>query len=255
MIFYIIYYSIQHFITSTMNSLVNTNSYKFIARDPVAIINKTTPDGSMRPIALFSVEIPRTGAVLMPHMMKSSFTIYNDDDTVRKVIHKNIHDPCGNPYGSVTHGLLEVPCFSVYDPDNVVADISHNLYEKKTRNGKGAFAGDPMEEIISFFDTDIKSGNIKSYTFTTSALLFKGVDTAGKDILEPIYSSMGDDEGDYGDDEDDGQLSRTVTHYDSADFDAELQMVRKQAADMAEADYHINREDTTDLNLTEIPSR
>ena len=238
-----------------MNSLVNTKNYKFIARDPVAIINKTTPDGSMRPIALFSVEIPRTGAVLMPHMMKSSFTIYNDDDTVRKVIHKNIHDPCGDPYGSVTHGLLEVPCFSEYDPDNVVADISHNLYEKKTRNGKGAFAGDPMEEIISFFDTDIKSGNIQSYTFTTSAHLFKGVDTNGKDILEPIYSSMGDDGDDYGDDEDDGQLSRTVTHYDSADFDAELQMVRKQAADMAEADYHTTREDTTDLNLTEIPTR
>jgi hypothetical protein len=242
-----------------MNSLVNTSNYKFIARDPVAIINKTALDGSMRPIALFSVEIPRTGAVLMKHMMKSSFTIYNDDDTVRKVIHKNIHDPCGNPYGSVTHGLLEVPCFSVYDPNNVVADISHNLYEKKTRNGKGAFTSDPMEEIIGFFDADVKSGNIKSYTFTTSALLFKGIDTAGKDILEPIYSSMSDDgDGDdYGQDDgdDDGLLSRTVTHYESADFDAELQMVRKQAADLAEADYHTTREESTDLNLTEIPTR
>ena len=200
-----------------MMKMINTNQYKFLSQSPITILNKTSPCGAMRPVAYFSVEVPRTGSHLSDPMIKQTIT-YDGKDGNIKSFDKNNSSPCGDSFTkSVGYGLLEVPLHSVHDPDNVVAGQHHNLYLEENRKGRGAFSKSE-EGIFGVINswTDNKSG-WKSLA-VTSGNLFGGIDSKGDDILTPVYVDDGGDGGDGFDDDnmegsvDGGRLSRTMTN-------------------------------------------
>jgi len=165
-----------------MSSLKNTKNYAFVSGRPLFIVNKVLHSGARRPIAYFAVTVPRTGSV-MSTPMKETFKLYGDDGNVRKIISRNVSSPCGDPYGSVGNAVLEVPCYSENDPDNEVADQSHNLYEQASRRKEGAFTDDPLSSVIDFMRAD---PNVKQHTFMDTACLFGGLDNDAQPILEHI---------------------------------------------------------------------
>ena len=165
-----------------MSTLKNTKNYAFVSGRPLFIVNKVLKSGAMRPIAYFAVTVPRTGSVLSTPM-KETFKIYGDDGSVQKIIRRNVSSPCGDPYGSVGNAVLEVPCYSDKDPDNEVADQSHNLYEQASRRKEGSFTDDPVSSVIEFMRSD---QNVKQHTFMDTASLFGGIDNDAQPILEHI---------------------------------------------------------------------
>ena len=181
-----------------MNTLMNTSKYTFTSQNPLFIVNKTFVSGAMRPVAYFPVALPRGGSVLSAPI-KESIPIYDRDGEIKKVVYKNTSAPCGDPYGSVANGLLEIPCYSVHDPDNEVADQSHNIYEPMNRKGAGSFSSEPISDILEFLSAD---QNIKSHMMVNGAVLFKCIGSDGSDVVEPIYATNGADDDDGGDDND-----------------------------------------------------
>ena len=167
-------------------SLINTQQYTFHSDTPIAIVNKTSKCGAMRPIAYYKVNIPRICAHIPSPVMKQSYTIntsYGDD-----IISKNIDTPYGDTFGKYTSpGILEVPLHSNYDPYNIIADQSHNLYTESTRKYQGAF--DKYEDNIIPILSDWlnNDSNIKTHMFVDSGNLFHGIDNNGNDILSPVY--------------------------------------------------------------------
>ena len=193
-----------------MMKMINTNQYKFLSQSPIIILNKTSPCGAMRPIAYFSVEVPRSGSHLSDPMIKQTITFESEHGKI-KSFSKNHPSPHGDIFTkSVGFGLLEVPLHSVHDSNNVVADQHHNLYLEYNRKGRGAFSKSE-EGVFSVINswTNTKSG-WKSLA-VTSGNLFGGVDSQGGDILSPIFVDDGEDGFD--DDDMDGSvgLSRTMT--------------------------------------------
>ena len=193
-----------------MMKMINTNQYKFLSQSPIIILNKTSPCGAMRPIAYFSVEVPRSGSHLSDPMIKQTITFEIEHGKI-KSFSKNHPSPHGDSFTkSVGFGLLEVPLHSVHDSNNVVANQHHNLYLEYNRKGRGAFSKSE-EGVFSVINswTNTKSG-WKSLA-VTSGNLFGGVDSQGGDILSPIFVDDGEDGFD--DDDMDGSvgLSRTMT--------------------------------------------
>ena len=92
-----------------MMKMINTNQYKFLSQSPITILNKTSPCGAMRPVAYFSVEVPRTGSHLSDPMIKQTITFESEHGKI-KSFSKNHPSPCGDSFTkSVGFGLLEVP--------------------------------------------------------------------------------------------------------------------------------------------------
>ena len=196
-----------------MMKMINTNQYKFLSHSPITILNKTSPCGAMRPVAYFSVEVPRAGAHLSDTMMTQTIT-YDGKDGNTKSFDKNHSSPCGDSFTkSVGYGILEVPLHSVHDPDDIVAAQHHNLYLEENRKGRGAFSKSE-EAIFGVINswTDNKSG-WKSLA-VTSGNLFGGIDSKGQDVLTPVYvdGEDGFDDDDMAGSVDGGRLSRTMTN-------------------------------------------
>ena len=167
-------------------TLINTPDYTFASEYPIAIVNKTLHCGSMRPIAYYKVKLPLTCAHISSPVMKHSYIV--DTEYGKDIISKNIDTPYGDIYGKyTTSAILEVPLYSNYDPDYVVANQSHNLYTESTRRYQGAFEKNDENIIPIIVDWLNNDSNIKSHLFVDTGNLFQGVDNNGNDILTPVY--------------------------------------------------------------------
>ena len=163
--------------------LINTNKYKFISQTPIAILNKISPCGASRNIAYFPVEIPRAGAYLSQPMKNC---VIKNTQYGEKVFYNNISSPCGDNYSNnVGFGIIEVPLHSNNDPNNIVANLSHNLYPEKNRKHRGSFDNDDNLLSILYNWTDFHNG-WKSNP-VNSGNFFEGLDNNGKDILTPVF--------------------------------------------------------------------